>query len=90
METQGRTHVEGKQGRLEELIHRVELGNGGDRHNNLGTFKPIKPHTYVGERNSITLTRWIREIELFLVQICVEPELWVIVSASFLDGPAQH
>ena len=55
METQGRRHVEGGQGRLEELIQRMELGNGGDRRNNLGTFKPIKPRTYAGERNSIHL-----------------------------------
>ena len=90
METQGRRHGEGGQGRLEELIQRMELGNGGDRRNTLGTFKPIKPRTYAGERNSITLTRWIRETKLFLVQSHVEPKLWVMVSSSLLDGLAQH
>ena len=52
METQGRRQVEGRQGRLQEFIQRVKLGNGGDRYNNLGTVKPIKPRTYAGERNS--------------------------------------
>ena len=82
MKTQGRRHI--------ELIQRMELGNGGDCCNNLGTFKPIKPRTYAGERNSITLTRWIRETQSFLVQSHVELEVWVMVSASFLDGLAQH
>ena len=90
MEMQGRRHGEDKQGRLEEMIQRMELGNGGDRHTNLGTFKPIKPRMYPGERNSITLTRWIRETELFLVQSHVERELWVMVSSCFLDGAVQH
>ena len=65
METQGRRQVVGGQGGLEEFIQRVELGNGGDRCNNLGTIKPIKARTYAGERNSITCTRWIKEIEFF-------------------------
>ena len=90
LQTQGRRHGEGEKGRLEELIQRMEFGNDKDRRNNLGTFKPIKPRTYAGERSSITLTRWIRETQSFLVQSHVELEVWVMVSASFLDGLAQH
>ena len=40
--------------------------------------------------NSITLTRWIRKTELFMVQSHVESKLCVMVSASLLDGPVQH
>ena len=87
---QGRRPTEGGPGRLEEMVQRLEVGNAENRRHNLGSFKPIKPKMYMGERNSVVLTRWIRETKLFLVQSQVEPDLWVMVSACFLDGPAQN
>ena len=90
VETQGRRHIECGPGKLEELVQRLESGNMGDRRNNWGSFKPLKPRMYSGERNSVILTRWIRETEPVLVQSQVEPDLWVMVSTSFLDGSAQH
>ena len=71
---------------MEELVQRLESGNMGDRRNNWGSFKPLKPRMYSRERNSVILTRWIRETEPVLVQSQVEPDLWVMVSTSFLDG----
>ena len=87
---QGRRPKEGGPGRLEEMVQRLEVGNAENRRQNLGSFKPIKPKMYMGERNSVVLTRWISETELFLVQSQVEPDLWVMVSACFLDGPTQN
>ena len=75
---------------MEELVQRLESSNMGDRRNNWGSFKALKPQMHSRERNLVILTRWIREIELFLVQSQVEPDLWVMVLTSFLDGPAQH
>ena len=50
---QGRRHTEGRLGRLEEMVQRREVGKAENHHNNLRSFKPIKPKCTWGRG-----TRW--------------------------------
>ena len=76
--------------KLEELMELLCQSMDKRGENRFGNLRPIPPKAYMGTRNSLVLNRWLRECSNFLVQSKVQLEEWVIVAATFLDGPAAH
>ena len=87
---------------MEHLMRTTSCRSAGDHMDNLeenlsmrgnlgfGTYKPIQPKSYTGERDSLVLERWIRESEKFLAQSKIEYVNWVSIGSSFLEGPAYN
>ncbi|KAI5054465.1 hypothetical protein GOP47_0030635, partial [Adiantum capillus-veneris] len=54
----------------------------------MGSFKPIKPTPYSGQRDSMILEKWIRDTESFYRTSKMEEHLWTSVVSHFLTEEA--
>ncbi|MCO5554803.1 hypothetical protein L7F22_008338 [Adiantum nelumboides] len=61
-------------------------GGGGD----MGTFKPIKPTLFSGQRDSLVIDKWIRDTESFFRNSKMDERNWPSVVSHFLEGDAYN
>ncbi|MCO5548833.1 hypothetical protein L7F22_002295 [Adiantum nelumboides] len=61
-------------------------GGGGD----MGTFKPIKPTPFSGQRDSLVIDKWIRDTESFFRNSKMDERNWPSVVSHFLEGDAYN
>ncbi|MCO5562546.1 hypothetical protein L7F22_016174 [Adiantum nelumboides] len=61
-------------------------GGGGD----MGTFKPIKPMPFSGQRDSLVIDKWIRDTESFFRNSKMDERNWPSVVSHFLEGDAYN
>ncbi|KAH7316042.1 hypothetical protein KP509_21G076000 [Ceratopteris richardii] len=86
-ETSGRTS---RQGRRPHTRRRqpVSSSDDGSDSDSYGKFKPCPPEKFWGRRNSLAVSKWLRDMEQYLDLQRVGKRHWVKITASFLDDDA--
>ncbi|KAH7436750.1 hypothetical protein KP509_05G034400, partial [Ceratopteris richardii] len=86
-ETSGRTSRQGRRPRVRRynLISSSDDGSDSDSY---GRFKPCPPEKFRGKRNSLAVSKWLRDMEQYLDLQRVGKRHWVKIAASFLADDA--
>ncbi|KAH7438211.1 hypothetical protein KP509_04G005900 [Ceratopteris richardii] len=86
-ETSGRTS---RQGRRPQTRRRrpVSSSDDGSDSESYGRFKPCPSEKFRGKRNSLAVSKWLRDMEQYLDLQRVGKRHWVKIAASFLADDA--